>query len=116
MQFFFRTKQFGMALTTIITGFLTLHRNYNLDLTSIKAILHFWPIIPAFLIIYFIILFINETLLIYFYPDVLEKEGMELASRMLRNNYSSHQTSDLVEMSALNCMISYLKREDKSDV
>ena len=105
-----------MALATLIAGFLTLYRNYELDLTSIKAILHFWPIIPAFLLLYLIILFINETILIYFYPDILEQEGMELASRMLRNNYSSHQTSDLVEMSALNCMISYLKREDKSGV
>lgn len=115
MEIFFRNKQSVIVSATIMTGFLTLYLSSQLDLKSLKNLLYLLPIIPAFFMINFIILFLNEAIIIYFYSDVLENKGAELASRMLRENYSIHHstTNDLLERSALNCMISYLKREER---
>lgn len=115
MEIFIRNKQMVGNSATIMTGFLTLYLAYQLDLSNLKNLIHLLPVIPAFFMIYFILLFLNEAVIINFYSDVLENKGEELASKMLRENYSIHHstTNDLVERSALNCMISYLQREER---
>lgn len=116
MKIFFRNKQLVIVSATIMTGFLTLYLSSQLDLKDFKTLLYLLPIIPAFFMIYYIILILNEAIIINFYSEVLENKGVELASKMLRENYSIHQstTNDLVERSALNCMISFLQREERN--
>lgn len=94
-------------MTSIITLFLT----SLLDLENYKNFIYFLIIIPFFYICYNLIIFLNELILINFYSDVLENSGHELASKILKGNFSDNRstTNDLVERTALNCIISHLK-------
>lgn len=114
MEIFFRNRQLVVVSATILTTILIVFLSSQLDLKNLKNIIYFFPVIVAFYIFYQLILFINELILINFYSDILKNKGLELAGKMLKGNVSTHQstTGDLVERSALNCIISYLKQEE----
>jgi hypothetical protein len=114
MEIFIRNRQLVVNSAAILTTILIAFLSSQLDLRNFKNIIYFFPVIVASYIFYQLILFINELILINLYSDILKKKGLELAGKMLKGNVSTHQstTGDLVERSALNCIISYLKQEE----
>lgn len=114
MEILIRNRQWVFVSAGILTTILIVFLSSQLDLKNLKNIIYFFPVIVAFYIFYQLILFVNEFILINFYSDILKNKGLELAGKMLKGNISTHQstTVDLVERSALNCIISYLKQEE----
>jgi hypothetical protein len=110
MDIFFHNKQLIIIVATLITSITTLFLNSLLDLDNYINFIYFIIIIPIFFIFYNLILFLNEFILINFYSDILENRGHELISTIFKGNFSDTRstTNDLVERTALKCIISYL--------